>query len=118
MCQESIFTTEPVDPVRRDSVFPSDPDATRPRPASGRDGGTDVNPVLDHSAPFERRFDAATTVLGLEPTTLDFCTPTVTRMRVESAAEDATGESDAVVDAARELLVDVAREPSDYPLQF
>lgn len=118
MRQESIFTTEPVEPARRDSVFAADPDATRTRAETAREGGTDVDPVLDNTAPFARRFDAATTVLELEPTTLDFETPTVTQMRVESAAGEATGEPEAVVEAAREFLVDVVCEPSAYPLEL
>ena len=116
MRQESIFTTDPVEPVRRDSVFVSDPEAARTSPDSGREGGTGVNPVLDATAPFDRRFDAATTVLGLEAATLDFGTPTVTEMRIESAAHAATGEPGAVVEAAREFLIAVARDPSEYPL--
>ena len=118
MRQQSIFTTEPIEPARHDSVFATDTDGARTRPASGREGGTGVNPVLNAHEPFDRRFDAATTVLSLEPSTLDFATPTVTQMRIESAAEAATGEPDAVVEAARELLVDVVSDPSDYPVQF
>jgi hypothetical protein len=76
-----------------------------------------VNPVLDQHAPFDRRFDAATAALGLAPTTLDFETPTVTGMRIESAAREATGETEAVVEAAREFLVGVVSEPSAYPLE-
>lgn len=116
MRQESIFTTEPVEPVPRDSIFATDSDGGRAR--AGREGGAEVHPVLDSHAPFDRRFDAATTVLGLQPRTLDFGTPTVTRMRIESAADEATGEREAVVDAARGFLVDVVAEPASYPLQF
>lgn len=118
MRQESIFTTEPVEPVERDSVFASDGTPGRTGPAQGRRGTSGPNPVLDRDAPFPRRFDAATTVLGLDPRTLDLGTPTVTRMRVDSAADDATGETEAVVAAARDLLLDVLREPSAYPVQF
>lgn len=114
MSQESIFTSEPVEPRRRDSVF-GEPAEGGDRP-DGRDGGTGVDPVLDRGAPFETRFRAAAAALDLDPTTLDFTTPTVTRMRVESAAEDATGRPRAVVEAARALLVDVAAEPAAYPL--
>lgn len=117
MRQESIFTTEPVEPVEQDSVFAGDAARDRSDPVPGREGTSGVNPVLDREATFARRFDAATTVLGLDPGTLDLGTPTVTRMRVESAAEDATGEPEAVVAAARELLLDVVREPSSYPVQ-
>ncbi|WP_440989558.1 hypothetical protein [Haloarchaeobius baliensis] len=118
MRQQSIFTTEPVEPTRHDSVFPVDTTDTGSRPEPGREGTTGVNPVLDAHAPFDRRFDAATTVLSLAPTTLDFGTPTVTQMRIESAAEDATGEPEPVVEAARALLVDVVADPSAYPVQF
>ncbi|WP_257297769.1 hypothetical protein [Haloarchaeobius sp. FL176] len=115
MGQESIFTTESVEPTQRDSVFASTPDAAHRDPE--REGGRDVNPLLDQHAPFDRRFDAATTALGLAPSTLDFERPTVTRMRIESAAGEATGETEAVVEAAREFLVGVVAEPSAYPLE-
>jgi hypothetical protein len=118
MGQESIFTTESVEPAQRDSVFASTPDTARTDREHGREGGTDVNPVLDQHAPFVQRYDAATTALGLAPSTLDFETPTVTRMRIESAASEATGETEAVIEAAREFLVDVVSEPSACPLEF